>query len=690
MITVVATDTTVAILSRLLSGIGGVLQSELDEWTNTLWSLDAPFNPWQSDQRLRALTTVFPATVTRIIIQQLVNTLSTSPHGEVLLIDPATGSTIGRIGQEVSADQVADLVERAALLETVDAAVNTTVGQDVDVSQRNMLEPKGPDPELVKPGGSPEFYFVLEGDRVKQDFAAAPSDFDLVFNYDAVPDDALSVVDGDELERQRQAPDGGIDLLISLEGNLRLRKGGLPFGRAEFDKGSLKAPVRFLLHAHAPGEARVRVSFAVNGATIYNLVLDIHLVSQIDEAIPLRRPLPIDLDAITRGERVHRDVKLLINDTGGGWQVSFFWDKQYGLVPTEIKNLNPGQLHDELESIKPLLETVAKSPVWKNFQADLSMSSATIVPRQINGKLLTAGWRLYKVLAESDFGEYIRRIESLPWGSKISIETKSAFIPWEILYPLEYNEDEWPDDHPLKSQNYDPERLWGNRFQIEVLLMPEKSKDIPAPLQPPPAKVSMIIGNTVASGEISGGPLEWQKDYFERRLSNMGELLTENDKIRKVFITPKYPATFIYLLCHGRSKNPPTVVDDMLEFDKDFIMTPNSVVMEYDYLQRPLIFVNSCSVGAISPLAFTSFLRAFLKKEAFGLIASSFSLPTRFAAAFGQKLLDGYLDNRPVGEVLFNLRCELYEKGIPLGMFYSLQCPLDVTAPHYAGKVAGS
>ncbi len=66
------------------------------------------------------------------------------------------------------------------------------------------------------------------------------------------------------------------------------------------------------------------------------------------------------------------------------------------------------------------------------------------------------------------------------------------------------------------------------------------------------------------------------------------------------------------------------------------------------------------------------------------MIATSFTIPTRFAAAFGAKILDGYLAETPIGEVLLSARKELINNNIPLGLFYTLQCPLDVLAPRKA------
>ena len=86
--------------------------------------------------------------------------------------------------------------------------------------------------------------------------------------------------------------------------------------------------------------------------------------------------------------------------------------------------------------------------------------------------------------------------------------------------------------------------------------------------------------------------------------------------------------------------------------------------------------------GDISPLSFFSFRKEFQKKNAAGLIAPSFPIPTLFAAVFAKTLLARYLTQKSIGTILFKLRRDLLvKKNNPLGLWYSLQCPLDVKAP---------
>ena len=170
-------------------------------------------------------------------------------------------------------------------------------------------------------------------------------------------------------------------------------------------------------------------------------------------------------------------------------------------------------------------------------------------------------------------------------------------------------------------------------------------------------------------------PVKFQKEYCTATLRDRGKYLQNYQEIRAVFEDP-YPASLIYFFCHGSEKE--------LKFGDDANATlgPNSVKVDgARYPGWPIIFLNACSAGDVSPLSFVSFRTKFRKKGAAGLVAPSFAIPTLFAAAFAKNVLDQYAVRLPIGQIMLDLRRELLKKDNPLGLWYSLQCPLDVRAP---------
>ena len=137
------------------------------------------------------------------------------------------------------------------------------------------------------------------------------------------------------------------------------------------------------------------------------------------------------------------------------------------------------------------------------------------------------------------------------------------------------------------------------------------------------------------------------------------------------------PSSILY--CHGQASNPFLGTPELLQF-ADFDI-PQSFLTDDIYAHWPIIFLNSCSAGAVSPLLFSSFLTKFRTKHAFGVVAPAFPIPALFAAGFGKKVIDKYISGVPIGKALWDLRRELLKQGNPLGLFYTLRCPMDVTAP---------
>jgi len=158
------------------------------------------------------------------------------------------------------------------------------------------------------------------------------------------------------------------------------------------------------------------------------------------------------------------------------------------------------------------------------------------------------------------------------------------------------------------------------------------------------------------------------------------ELHTKGADIKGIFYTSNYTPTMIYILCHGQNDKPlDPSQSEKLEIDEKEFIEPKDIYVPYKYSSGPIVFLNSCSSGASSPLAFSTFLSEFRKKQALGLIATSFPVPIAFGSAFGQALIREYVkDGKPIGQALLLLRRQQLNNSNPIGLFYTLQCPADI------------
>jgi hypothetical protein len=175
------------------------------------------------------------------------------------------------------------------------------------------------------------------------------------------------------------------------------------------------------------------------------------------------------------------------------------------------------------------------------------------------------------------------------------------------------------------------------------------------------------IDAAIGSGPYK--PIAAQKEFFSRRVLEQGKLNTDGASIARCLSGEGDTAALIYLYCHGDASS--------LDVDMGVTISPSSLNPNIKYKSHSLIVMNSCSSGAASPLDLTAFLAAFVKKNADGMIGTASPVPATFAACLGQRLLDAHIDGSSPVVCLHGLRRSLLMDGNPLGLFYSVQCPLD-------------
>ena len=535
-------------------------------------------------------------------------------------------------------------------------------------------------------GEPPSFFFALENkptsDRktVQGNEVLWGEAFDLVFLYSRLTDNAVLVVDGHSLDLVKR---GKVALGVEvIPKGLTLAKGGA-FRLMEIKDGKMVGePPRFELTAPKrndaePGPAGVYVTFTVKGAAIYAFFLELHLTDKLSDSPARPRTLDLDLAHVTASVNVEpRSARFTIRKRGGPWQVyGSIRDGDDELLPDDTTIINESSLDAVYrDSVAPALRTIADDTAWRFVGDDMKLPAEhDAAARACMQKTMTVGYRLYRRFSEDPvFKKMIEMIEALPDGSRITITTDREVFPWEMFYPLHYIDDDVP-------ANFQPNRFWGNRFLIESLLLPtSQDEKIPARRQQAgPLYVSMGLNRGIDGEPPWAGreplPVDVQHTFFNNALKGRGRYCDQYDEIVKN-IRDADPASVIYFFCHGTAKE--------LKFDN----TPRRLTADHldggaNYPGWPLVFINACDAGDLSPLSFYSFRTEFRKRKAAGLIAPCFPVPTMFAAMFANRFLAAYSERQSVGATLFNIRRELIARNNPLGLWYSLQCPLDLKGP---------
>lgn len=388
-----------------------------------------------------------------------------------------------------------------------------------------------------------------------------------------------------------------------------------------------------------------------------------------------------------------RDVSLSVWVSGDRFKASYTFNGPDGQVSSDPEidlGFDRGMLKQLLSSIETSLCAASQSGLWSELENPIGVPETDAVRKRhelLLEAVVSEGARLYSHLSKIHlFDDFLRRVEELADGSRITIQTQGAIIPWEILYPLPFNK-----ESPSKP-TIDKSKLWGCRFEIEQMIL-RKGKTTDWGVkdhQSTPAYVSLNL-NPQIDAELSGGafpsrykPGDEHKNFYVRKLGEeRGDFLTKGNDIKSAVLS-QTKATVIYLYCHGRGADDQG--KELLELDDKVYIEPETVAFEqYYYTSGPLLILNSCSSGAYSPLSLTNFYSEFKDKRAIGVIGTMMPMPATFASAFGIRLIDDYVNyagDQPVtiGSVLRKLRRELVEFDNPLGLLYVLQCPLHATA----------
>lgn len=539
----------------------------------------------------------------------------------------------------------------------------------------------------------PTFNFELRGEKAKGAEVVYGSDFHLVFNYGAATPEVLASVRGRILEEKLKEGDFDLDITVVPRG-FNFTDGGYS-KTARFRGGRLEGDVVFNLRA-ASGpveESGLYVIFEVKGNIIYEFHLPVRLVAALGQTpaadVP---PLDLDLDdiAAARG-REPRAARLHIFADGDRLDVNYDDLNNEVSFPVFPRLVTRGFLSDALPALKDSLEPVPEHQVWRLLDDPLGAAAtgkAAAALRECTERVVTAGWALYSQLsADEEFRKVLDEVFGLAPGSRLSIRTDCAFIPWEILYPEEYSF-EWSEE--LKAQQpMQPQKLLGNLLRIECLLAGrgKSYKSQTAAHESSPPYVSFNLFRTIDDGyEESAFRPGASHEELSGRLEAAGvqtEVWKSGDDIRhNVIEKDSHRATLLYFLCHGQNDRPIHPQQrEKLEIDEEQFVAPLNVPRGLLFPSGPLVFLNSCNSGSFSPLAFSTFLSVFREKQAVGLLATSFPVPIRFAAAFGQEIISRYAKGaESVGDALFDLRRSLLARGNPLGLFYTLQCPMDIKA----------
>ncbi|MDQ4137735.1 MAG: CHAT domain-containing protein, partial [Actinomycetota bacterium] len=346
-----------------------------------------------------------------------------------------------------------------------------------------------------------------------------------------------------------------------------------------------------------------------------------------------------------------------------------------GLTENEVfVQLTSDELAAGIEQVRSALLTLVKNETFA-----LGMD----IPPDLGGRALRhlafAGFRLYQRIFEGPFasaelravGAWLRNALS-DQVATLQVVSTGFPVPWALVYLT----DRW-DETKLDWNNF-----IGMRHVVEQVPMREIPVSPPSPtIDSTPALGIRVLYNDGIDAQMPSRPVAAQRAYWEGR---RGLQLVEGTTAGELFDAALSPATtdkVLYLYCHAvaSDRNP----DDshlVLSGDQKVTLGELSVRAPTSDLlgSAPLVFVNACESGDLSPNFYDGFVPYFLAKGARGVIGTECKTPGFFASEWAKAFFDRFFTGEDLGTTVLTLRRRfLAEHGNPLGLLYGVYCDPD-------------
>ncbi len=437
---------------------------------------------------------------------------------------------------------------------------------------------------------------------------------------------------------------------------LTVGRSGASEGRATFD----------IVPLHA-GPSTLTVTVDVKGNFLQRLDVTFDVGSQA-------RPQP-SVDVYGRpvtaagvlGERI---ATLQFLPTAGGYQLIA---KQVSAEPIDIR-ITPAELAARINGVRSeLLATVQNSAVALNLDIT-AQDNATALQ-----KLAFEGYLLFQSIFLGS-GASSRLVEVGRWlltESKRSDFTtlqvvSSGFpVPW----PLMYLTDDFANT-PLSWDNF-----IGMRCVVEQVPMLDITTAPPEPrIDPTPSLTVRALYNTGIDAAMPSLPVQAQRTYWQGRGVALTEGTSADDLITKALATGATDQV-LYLYCHAEASTlDPADAKLILSDSQSVTLGQLQVYAPWGraLAGHPLVFINACESGELTPTFYDGFVPYFLAKGARGVIGTETKTPGLFASEWAKAFFDDFFAGKPLGKVVLDQRRRfLAEHNNPLGLLYGIHCDTD-------------
>ncbi|WP_243074901.1 CHAT domain-containing protein [Microbacterium sp. SS28] len=305
-------------------------------------------------------------------------------------------------------------------------------------------------------------------------------------------------------------------------------------------------------------------------------------------------------------------------------------------------------------------------------------------------ELAFAGFRLYQAIFAGPFAsEELKRVgrwlrESLADDvATLQVVSRGFPVPWALMYLTDRFSNTALDWHDFI----------GMRHVVEQIPMREISAMPPVTTIASTPDLSVrVLFNDGIDAQMPSHPVAAQRAYWNARGVALGVGTKVDDLVTGALATGATDKV-LYLYCHAVASDKDS--DDsylVLSGDERISLGQLAVYapIEDQLPAHPLIVVNACESGDLSPNFYDGFVPYFLAKGARGVVGTECKTPGRFASEWAIAFFDRFFSGEPLGAAVLGIRREFLEKhGNPLGLLYGVHCDTDTRVdPALAASVS--